>query len=57
VLGPPPDAIVREFVGYRQALTISDKSRASRGLVLETSHGIVGLTQTAPGTSGTIVAY
>ncbi|MPQ96872.1 hypothetical protein GB931_02830 [Modestobacter sp. I12A-02628] len=56
VLGPPPDAIVREIVGYRQALTISDKSQTSRGLAVETSKGIVGLTQTGPGTNGTIVA-
>jgi hypothetical protein len=55
VLGPPPDAIVREVIGYRQALTISTKSGTSRGLAVETPKGIVGLTQTGPGTNGIIV--
>ena len=56
VLGPPPDAIDRGIVGYRQALTLSDKSGTSRGLTVETSKGTVGLTQTGPGTTATIVA-
>lgn len=55
VLGPPPEAIVRKVIGYRQALTISTKSGTSRGLTVETPDGIVGLTQTGPGTSGVIV--
>lgn len=55
VLGPPPEAIVRKAIGYRQALTTSTKSSASRGLTVEMPDGIVGLTQTGPGTSGVIV--
>jgi hypothetical protein len=55
VLGPPPEAIARKVIGYRQALTISIKSGTSRGLTVETPDGIVELTQTGPGTSGVIV--
>ena len=56
VLGPPPNATVREIVGYRRAPTFSDERRASRGLAVETSEGIVGPTRTGPGTNGTNVA-
>ena len=55
VLGPPPEAINQEVIGYRQALTNSHRSGTSRGLVVETPEGIVGLIQTGPGTSATIV--
>lgn len=55
VLGPPPEAIVRKVIGYRQALTISTKSGTSRGLTVETPDGIVGLIQTGPGTRSVIV--
>ncbi|WP_298461645.1 hypothetical protein [uncultured Cellulomonas sp.] len=55
VLGPPPEAIVRNVIGYRQALTISTKSGTSRGLTVETPDGIVGLTQTGHGTRGIVL--
>jgi len=55
VLGPSPDEIVRDVVGYRQALTASAKSGTSRGLAVETPQGIIGLTQTGPGNNGIIV--
>jgi hypothetical protein len=55
ILGPPPEALVKEVIGYRQALTISPKSGTSRGLVVETPQGIIGLTLRGPGISGVIV--
>jgi hypothetical protein len=55
LLGPPPEAVVREVIGYRQALTISTRTGSSRGLSVQTPQGIVGLKQTAPGSSAIIV--
>lgn len=54
-LGPPPETIVQEAAGYRQALTISTKSGTWRGLVVGTPEGIVELNVTGPKTSGIIV--
>ena len=56
LLGPPPEAVVREVLGYRQALTVSTKTGTSRGLSVETPNGIVELKQTAPGSTAIIVA-
>jgi hypothetical protein len=54
-LGPPPEALIQDVTGYRQALTMSTKSGTSRGFVVETPEGVVGIDVTGPKIDGVII--